>query len=41
MPTIKEQLRSDLTEAIRSQDEITVATVRLALDCDPEVRGRG
>jgi uncharacterized protein YqeY len=31
MPTIKEQLRSDLTDAIRSQDEITVATLRLAL----------
>ena len=31
MPTIKVQLRSDLTEAIRSQDEITIATVRLAL----------
>ena len=31
MPTIKEQLRSDLTDAIRRQDEITVATLRLAL----------
>jgi hypothetical protein len=28
---LKEQLRADLTEAIRSRDEITVATVRLAL----------
>jgi uncharacterized protein YqeY len=28
---LKEQLRADLTEAIRSQDEITVATLRLAL----------
>ena len=28
---IKEQLRADLTDAIRSQDEITVATIRLAL----------
>jgi uncharacterized protein len=29
--TIKAQLRADLTDAIRSQDEITVATIRLAL----------
>jgi uncharacterized protein YqeY len=28
---IKAQLRADLTDAIRSQDEITVATIRLAL----------
>jgi uncharacterized protein YqeY len=28
---IKDQLRADLTDAIRSQDEITVATIRLAL----------
>jgi uncharacterized protein len=28
---LKERLRGDLTEAIRSQDEITVATLRLAL----------
>jgi uncharacterized protein len=28
---LKEQLRADLTEAIRRQDEITVATLRLAL----------
>jgi uncharacterized protein YqeY len=31
MVGIKEQLRSDLTGAMRAQDEITVATLRLAL----------
>jgi uncharacterized protein len=31
MPDLKEQIRSDLTDAIRRQDEITVATLRLAL----------
>jgi uncharacterized protein len=31
MPDLKEQLRADLTDAIRSRDEITVATLRLAL----------
>jgi uncharacterized protein YqeY len=31
MAGIKEQLRVDLTDAIRAQDEITVATLRLAL----------
>ena len=31
MTTLKETLRSDLTEAIRGRDEITVATLRMAL----------
>jgi uncharacterized protein YqeY len=31
MAGIKEQLRTDLTEAMRAQDEITLATLRLAL----------
>src|SRR4051794_6277012 len=31
MPDLKDQIRSDLTDAIREQDEITVATLRLAL----------
>lgn len=31
MAGIKDQLRADLTDAIRRQDEITVATLRLAL----------
>jgi len=31
MAGLKEQLRADLTDAIREQDEITVATLRLAL----------
>lgn len=31
MPGLKEQLRGDLTTAIRDRDEITVATLRLAL----------
>jgi uncharacterized protein YqeY len=31
VPGLKEQLREDLTSAIRARDEITVATLRLAL----------
>jgi uncharacterized protein len=31
MPGLEEQLRHDLTDAIRDRDEITVATIRLAL----------
>jgi uncharacterized protein YqeY len=31
VPGLKEQLREDLTSAIRERDEITVATLRLAL----------
>ncbi len=31
MADLEEQLRTDLTSAIRSQDEITIATIRLAL----------
>src|ERR1700675_933231 len=31
MPGLKEQLRGDLTTAMRDRDEITVATLRLAL----------
>ncbi len=31
MSTLKEDLRSDLTEAIRSRDELTAATLRMAL----------
>jgi uncharacterized protein YqeY len=31
MAGLEEQLRTDLTSAIRSQDEITIATIRLAL----------
>jgi len=31
MPGLKDQLREDLTNAIRDRDEITVATLRLAL----------
>ena len=31
MAALKERLRSDLTEAIRSRDELTASTIRLAL----------
>lgn len=31
MTTLKDQLQSDLTEAIRAQDELTMATLRMAL----------
>lgn len=31
MSTLKDQLQSDLTQAIRAQDELTMATLRMAL----------
>ncbi|MGZ4690138.1 MAG: GatB/YqeY domain-containing protein [Acidimicrobiia bacterium] len=39
---LKEQLRGDLTDAIRAQDEVTVATLRLALSAitKAEVAGK-
>ncbi len=42
MSTLKEQLQSDLTQAIRAQDELTMATLRMALSAitTAEVSGK-
>ena len=42
MSTLKEQLQSDLTAAIRAQDELTMATLRMALSAvtTAEVSGK-
>jgi uncharacterized protein YqeY len=42
MSTLKEQLRSDLTEAIRARDELRSATLRMALTAitNEEVAGK-
>ena len=42
MTTLKENLQSDLTEAIRSRDELTSATLRMALSAitNEEVAGK-
>jgi uncharacterized protein YqeY len=42
MTTLKETLQSDLTEAIRSRDELTSATLRMALSAitNEEVAGK-
>ena len=41
MSTLKDQLQSDLTDAIRAQDELTMATLRMALSAitNAEVSG--
>ena len=42
MSALKDQLQSDLTEAIRAQDELTMATLRMALSAitNAEVSGK-
>jgi uncharacterized protein YqeY len=42
MSTLKEQLKSDLTTAIKSRDEVTAATLRMALTAvtNEEVSGK-
>ena len=42
MTALKEQLQSDLTSAIRAQDELTMATIRMALSAitNAEVSGK-
>ncbi|MFM8528941.1 MAG: GatB/YqeY domain-containing protein [Ilumatobacteraceae bacterium] len=42
MSSLKDQLQSDLTAAIRSQDELTMATLRMALSAvtNAEVAGK-
>ena len=42
MSTLKDQLQSDLTDAIRAQDELTMATLRMALAAitNAEVSGK-
>lgn len=42
MSALKDQLQSDLTEAIRAQDELTMATLRMALAAvtNAEVSGK-
>ncbi|MGI9196058.1 MAG: GatB/YqeY domain-containing protein [Candidatus Nanopelagicales bacterium] len=42
MSALKDQLQSDLTEAIRAQDELTMATIRMALSAvtNAEVSGK-
>lgn len=42
MSTLKDQLQSDLTDAIRAQDELTMATLRMALSAitNAEVSGK-
>ena len=42
MSALKDQLQSDLTDAIRAQDELTMATLRMALSAitNAEVSGK-